>query len=69
MWFTTQYGGRVPLDVEPVPADSDLARYRIDYAGLTPVAVTVRKQGYYPDHPEADRYSTHFDTCSRRASR
>ena len=69
VWFDTQYSmpgdrKRVCLDVDPV-ADptSRLARYRIDYSGLVPIAVTVRQNSYLPDHPEEPRFSAHFDTC------
>lgn len=69
MWFDTQYSTpaarrRVCLDVDPVEADSQLARYRVDWDAITPIAHSVKKSSYLPDHPEQPRYSAHFDTCT-----
>lgn len=67
MWFTTNYGQRVCLDVVALEdPDDPKARYRIDWDAKPPVAISVRKLGYMPDHPEDPRFSTHFDTCTMR---
>ena len=69
MWFDTQYSTpqarrRVCLDVDPVEPDSPLARYRVDWDAIKPIAHSVKRLGYLPDHPEQPRYSAHFDSCA-----
>lgn len=63
MWFTSNYGSRVQLDVEPVSDDDEHARYWIDWDGPNPVAMSWRKQSFRPDGAGQPKYSTHFDTC------